>query len=88
MAYLDTMIPYSLAIIYRQPIIIPLWSTVFASLSYTRAIWMIRENNQKYTKQILICGVVVNFVLNSIGIPTIIAIQQNSHAPLDKRAII
>ena len=32
---------------------------------------MISENKQKYTKQILICGVVVNLVLNSIGIPTI-----------------
>ena len=46
-----------------------IWSTVFASLSYTRAIWMISENKQKYIKQILVCGVVVNLILNAIGIP-------------------
>lgn len=55
----------------RGPLQLITWSTVFASLSYSRAIWMISENKQKYTKQILICGVIVNLVLNSIGIPII-----------------
>ena len=30
---------------------------------------MISEGKQKFTKQILICGVAVNLILNSIGIP-------------------
>lgn len=55
----------------RGPLLFMIWSTVFSSLSYTRAIWMISENKQKYTKQILVCGVIVNLVLNSIGIPLI-----------------
>ena len=55
----------------RGPLLFVIWSTVFSSLSYARSIWMISENKQRYTKQILICGVVVNLVLNSIGIPTI-----------------
>lgn len=55
----------------RGPLLFIIWSTVFSSLSYTRSIWMISENKQKYNKQILICGVVVNLVLNSIGIPTV-----------------
>ena len=55
----------------RGPLLLMIWSTVFASLSYARAIWMISENKQKYTKQILICGVVVNLVFNLIGIPII-----------------
>lgn len=53
----------------RGPLLFMIWSTVFASLSYTRAIWMISENKQKYIKQILVCGVVVNLILNAIGIP-------------------
>ena len=53
----------------RGPLLLIIWSTVFSSLSYTRAIWMISENKQKYTKQIVVCGVVVNLILNSIGIP-------------------
>ena len=55
----------------RGPMLLMIWSTVFASLSYTRAIWMICEKKQKYTKQIVACGVIVNLVLNSIGIPII-----------------
>lgn len=55
----------------KGPLLLMIWSTVFASLSYTRSIWMISENKQKYTKQILICGVVVNLVLNYICIPAI-----------------
>lgn len=55
----------------RGPLLLIIWSTVFSSLSYTRAIWMISENKQKYTKQILICGVIVNLILNSVGIKTI-----------------
>ena len=55
----------------RGPLLLMIWSTVFSSLSYTRAIWMISENKQKYTKQIVICGVAVNLILNSIGIPMI-----------------
>ena len=55
----------------RGPLLLIIWSTVFSSLSYTRAIWMICEKKQKYTKQIVACGVIVNLVLNSIGIPII-----------------
>ena len=55
----------------RGPLLLIIWSTVFASLSYARAIWMISENKQKYTKQILVCGVVVNLGLNLIGIPLV-----------------
>ena len=55
----------------REPMLLIIWSTVFASLSYTRSIWMISENKQKYTKQILICGVIINLVLNAISIPII-----------------
>ena len=53
----------------RDPMLLIIWSTVFASLSYTRSIWMISENKQKYTKQILICGVIINLILNAISIP-------------------
>ena len=53
----------------KGPLLFMIWSTVFASLSYVRAIWMISEGKQKFTKQILICGVAVNLILNSIGIP-------------------
>ena len=55
----------------KGPLLFIIWSTVFSSLSYARSIWMISENKQKYTKQILVCGVVVNLVLNSIGIPLV-----------------
>lgn len=55
----------------RGPLLLIIWSTVFASLSYTRSIWLISENKQKYTKQILICGVAVNLALNSVGIPIV-----------------
>ena len=55
----------------RGPLLLIIWSTVFSSMSYARAIWMIIENKQKYTKNILFCGVAVNLVLNSIGIPII-----------------
>ena len=55
----------------RGPLLLIIWSTVFSSMSYARAIWMISENKQKYTKNILLCGVCVNLVLNSIGIPII-----------------
>lgn len=57
---------YALA---RGPLLLIIWSTVFSSLSYARSIWMISETKQKYTKKILLCGVVVNLVLNSVGIP-------------------
>ena len=55
----------------RGPLLLMIWSTVFSSLSYIRAIWMISENKELYNKQILICGVLVNLVFNSIGIPII-----------------
>lgn len=59
---------YTLA---RIPLILLIWSTVFSSMSYTRAIWMICENKQKYTKNILFVGLIVNLVLNTVGIQTI-----------------
>lgn len=55
----------------RDPLLLIIWSTAFSSLSYARAIWMICENKQRYTKHILICGLVVNLVLNSVTIPVI-----------------
>ena len=55
----------------RGPLILMIWSTVFAAMSYARAIWMVCENKQKYTKYILFGGTVVNFVLNAVWIPTI-----------------
>ena len=55
----------------REPLIFMIWSTVFAAMSYARAIWMVCENKQKYTKYILIGGTIVNFTLNAVWIPTI-----------------
>ena len=55
----------------RGPLLLIIWSTVFSSLSYARAIWMICENKQKYTKNILFCGVAVNLVLNASLIPVL-----------------
>lgn len=55
----------------RGPLIFIIWSTVFSAMSNSRSIWMICENKQKYTKHILLCGVVINLVLNTIWIPTI-----------------
>lgn len=55
----------------RGPLLFIIWSTVFSSLSYPRAIWMVSENKQRYTKQILIFGVIVNLVLNAISIPLV-----------------
>lgn len=48
------------------PLMLIIWSTVFSSLSYSRAIWMISENKQNYTKYILIWGVIINFLLNYV----------------------
>lgn len=55
----------------RDPLILIIWSTVFAAMSYSKSIWMICENKQKYSKYILLCGVIINLTLNSIWIPTI-----------------
>ncbi len=55
----------------REPLIFIIWSTIFAAMSYSRSIWMICENRQKYSKYILLCGVVINFILNAIWIPSI-----------------
>ena len=48
----------------QEPLMIIIWSTVFSSLSYARSIWMLCENQQRYTKMIMVWGVVVNLVLN------------------------
>lgn len=53
----------------RGPLVLIIWSVAISALSYPRAIWMICEGNQNYTKHILIWGVVVNLALNAIGIP-------------------
>lgn len=55
----------------REPLILIIWSTVFAAMSYSRSIWMICENKQKFSKYILLCGVIINLTLNSVWIPTI-----------------
>lgn len=55
----------------REPLILMIWSKVFAAMSYSKSIWMICENNQRYSKYILLCGVVINLTLNSVWIPTI-----------------
>ena len=54
-----------------SPLIIAGWANVFGSLSYTRGIWMICEDKQRFIKRIMIWGVIVNLVLNAILIPTI-----------------
>lgn len=53
----------------KAPLVIMIWSTVFSSLSYPRAIWMICEEKQRFNKQILAWGVAVNLVLNAALIP-------------------
>ena len=53
----------------RTPLMIIIWSTVISAMSYPRSIWMICEENQNYTKHILIWGVIVNLSLNSVAIP-------------------
>lgn len=53
----------------RGPLVLIIWSVAISALSYPRAIWMICEGNQNYTKHILIWGVIVNLALNAIGIP-------------------
>lgn len=53
----------------RGPLVLIIWSVAISALSYPRAIWMICEGNQNYTKHILIWGVLVNLILNAIGIP-------------------
>ena len=55
----------------RGPLLFMIWSTVFSAMSNARAIWMISENKQKYNKNILICGVAVNLMLNGMLIPMI-----------------
>lgn len=55
----------------RKPLILIIWSTVFAAMSYSKSIWMVCEKKQKYSKYILLCGVIINLTLNSIWIPTI-----------------
>ena len=55
----------------RGPLLLIIWSTVFSSLSNARAIWMICENKQRYTKYILLCGVLVNLTLNAVLIPMV-----------------
>ena len=55
----------------RKALIFIIWSTVLSALSNARSIWMICENKQQYTKYLLMCGVVINLVLNGILIPTI-----------------
>lgn len=55
----------------RKPLMFIIWSTVFGAMSYSKSIWMVCENRQKYSKYILFCGVIINFVLNTILITTI-----------------
>lgn len=55
----------------RGPLILIIWSTVFSAMSYSKSIWMICENKQKYAKYILLCGVIVNLTLNAVWIPTV-----------------
>ncbi len=53
----------------RGPLLFMIWSMVLSAMSNARAIWMISEGKQKYTKHILICGVSVNLILNGTLIP-------------------
>lgn len=55
----------------RRSLILIIWSTVFAAMSYSKSIWMICENNQKFSKYILLCGVIINLTLNFVWIPTV-----------------
>lgn len=66
----DTLygVEYSAA---RGPLLINIWGMVFSCLSYPRSVWMICEDKQRYAKKILLWGVVVNLILNSVLIPII-----------------
>lgn len=55
----------------QQPLMIIIWSTVFSSLSYARSIWMLCEDKQRYTKMIMVWGVLVNLVLGFVLIQAI-----------------
>jgi len=77
-ALVSLLSPFIINVLYgeayaeaRVPLLFMIWSTVFSALSYVRAIWMISENKQKYTKHILVCGVIINLILNGALIPVI-----------------
>lgn len=53
----------------RGPLMLIIWSVAISAMSYPRAIWMLCEGNQNYTKYILIWGVIINLLLNFYGIP-------------------
>lgn len=55
----------------KGPLMLIIWSTVFSSLSYSRATWMICENKQNYAKNIMLWGVLINLTLNFILIPIV-----------------
>lgn len=69
-----------------MPLVILIWGTIFSSLSFPRAIWLISENKQKYMKQILLFGVITNLILNLILIP-IIGISGAAIATLATEAV-
>ena len=55
----------------KGPLMINIWGMVFSCLSYPRSVWIISEDKQKYVKWILLWGMLVNLILNSILIPIV-----------------
>ena len=55
----------------QMSLIIAIWYTGLAVLGTARGIWLICEGKNKYAKNLLIWGVVVNLLLNAVLIPRI-----------------
>lgn len=51
------------------PLVILVWSTVFAVTSMSRQIWILSENKNKYVKLFSFMGATLNVILNLILIP-------------------
>ena len=52
-----------------EPLSILIWSTGFAMLGTARGIWLVTEGYNKYSKNMVIMGAILNFLLNSLFIP-------------------
>ena len=51
------------------PLSILIWSTGFAMLGTARGIWLVTEGYNRYSKNMVIMGAILNFLLNSLFIP-------------------
>lgn len=52
-------------------LVIGIWYGTFAQLGSARGIWILCENKNKYVKYYLVLGVITNFILNWLLIPTL-----------------